>query len=72
MMQPELDEEVVSTDQLHRVRLAIPVKSAGARFFVVECRCGWSSALMGSRTTANDAYSAHKREAVPSDGERGL
>lgn len=35
-----------------------------AAWFVVECACGWSSALHFSADAANDAYREHKERAV--------
>lgn len=41
----------------HKVKHAIKCQ----HFFVVECRCGWSSALHDTASAANDAYATHKR-----------
>lgn len=48
----------------HRVKLAVEVPVGKARLYVVECRCGWSSALYEFPGNANLAYAEHKRQAA--------
>lgn len=50
-----------TTETEHKVRHAIEIRRKGGFFwYVVECECGWSSALYASSYAANDAYAKHK------------
>lgn len=48
----------------HKVKHAYRLPKKNHTLFVVECVCGWSSALMDSTARANDAYMEHKRKAA--------
>lgn len=57
-----IDPEPAS-EATHRVKLAVKVGRAKNPSYVVECRCGWSTALLASPTLANEAYAEHKKAA---------
>jgi len=44
--------------------LQVKLASHSGRWCVVECKCGWSSALHESASAANNAYLQHKRDAA--------
>lgn len=48
-----------ATETVHKVKLAVIVPGSRSKH-VVECVCGWSSALHWSAAAANKAYADHK------------
>lgn len=53
----------------HKVKKAWELNEGHRRkapLYVVECICGWSSALMQTQADANRVYADHKESAVPS------
>lgn len=55
------------TELAHKVKIATTVKAGRCTHFVVECVCGWNSALHASASAANAAYAAHKSGSVAAD-----
>jgi hypothetical protein len=51
------EPDISSTPGTHRVKYAIKLPM---NKFVVECRCGWSSAIHQTASEANEAYALHK------------
>lgn len=49
----------------HKVKLAHMIHKKNHTLYVVECVCGWSSALMDSSERANQVYSEHKSREAP-------
>lgn len=50
----------------HHYRNAIEIEKKGKipSFFVVECKCGWSSKLHLTAQDAREAYAKHKESAT--------
>lgn len=44
----------------HKVKMAHRIAKKNHTLYVVECACGWSSALMDSSERANFVYAEHK------------
>lgn len=44
----------------HRVKIAAPIRMGRSTGYVVECACGWSSAIHWTIHQANAAYAKHK------------
>ena len=50
----------VVSNPVHKVRKAWEVGTYTKPRYVVECECGWSSALHFTQGSANEAYKAHR------------
>lgn len=57
--------DTIVTAPAHKVKQAYILPKKHHTLYVVECICGWSSALMDSSERANQVYSEHKSREAP-------